>query len=42
MNGLLSASDSEGTDSEMLDRLRRETFDYFRHEVNPRNGLIRG
>ena len=25
----------------MLDRLRRETFEYFRHEVNPANGLIR-
>jgi hypothetical protein len=31
---------SEETDSEMLDHLRRQTFDYFRHEVNPRNGLI--
>lgn len=29
-----------GTDSEMLDDLRRATFDYFRHEVNPKNGLI--
>lgn len=33
-------SNSEGTDSEMLDRLRRETFNYFLHERNPRNGLI--
>jgi hypothetical protein len=24
----------------MLDRLRRETFDFFRHEFNPQNGLI--
>jgi hypothetical protein len=37
---MLPSSNTEGTDSEMLDRLRRETFDYFRHEFNPRNGLI--
>jgi hypothetical protein len=36
----LPVSSSEGTDAEMLDRLRRETFDYFRHEINPQNGLI--
>lgn len=29
-----------GTDSEMLDRLRRGTFEYFRTEVNFKNGLI--
>jgi hypothetical protein len=29
------------TDSEMLDHLRRDTFDYFRHEVNSANGLVR-
>ena len=40
MNQPLPVSNSEGTDSEMLDRLLRETFDYFRHEINPRNGLI--
>src|ERR1700722_15438019 len=40
MNQLLPVSNSEGTDSEMLDRLLRETFDYFRREINPRNGLI--
>ena len=33
-------SHPQGTDSEMLDRLRSETFDYFRHEANPANGLI--
>jgi hypothetical protein len=30
----------EETDAEMLDHLRSQTFDYFRHEINPRNGLI--
>jgi hypothetical protein len=30
----------EETDAQMLDHLRRQTFDYFRHEVNPRNGLV--
>jgi hypothetical protein len=29
-----------GTDSEMLDHLRRESFDYFRHEMDPVTGLI--
>jgi hypothetical protein len=33
-------SNPQGTDSEMLDRLRCETFHYFRQEFNPRNGLI--
>ena len=40
MNLPLGVSSPEGTDAEMLDRLRRETFDYFRHEINPQNGLI--
>ena len=40
MNKLPQVSNLEGTDSEMLDRLRRETFDYFRHEANSVNGLI--
>ena len=40
MSQLLPVSNPQGSDSEMLDDLRRETFDYFRHEVNPRNGLI--
>src|SRR5471030_1901918 len=30
----------QGTDAEMLDDLRRATFEFFRREVNPRNGLI--
>jgi hypothetical protein len=30
----------EGTDSEMLDLLRRQTFYFFRHEANPANGLL--
>ena len=33
-------SNPQGTDSEMLDGLRRATFDYFRNEVNPTTGLI--
>jgi hypothetical protein len=37
---LLPITNPEGTDWDMLDRLRRETFDYFRHEVNLANGLI--
>jgi hypothetical protein len=36
----LPNSNPQGTDSGMLDNLRRVTFDYFRNEVNPRNGLI--
>jgi hypothetical protein len=40
VNQLPPVSNSEGTDLEMLDRLQRETFDYFRHEFNPQNGLI--
>jgi len=30
----------QGTDVDMLANLQRSTFDYFRHEANPRNGLI--
>jgi hypothetical protein len=40
MSQLLPVSHPQGTDSEMLDQLRRETFNYFRHEFNPQNGLI--
>jgi hypothetical protein len=36
----LPNSNPQGTDSAMLDNLRRVTFDYFRNEINPRNGLI--
>jgi len=36
----LPASNPQGTDWAMLDNLRRVTFDYFRNEVNPGNGLI--
>ena len=40
MDQLLPILNPEGTDSEMLDRLRRQTFDYFRNEINPANGLV--
>ena len=30
-----------GTDQEMLDRLQKETFQYFLEEANPENGLVR-
>jgi hypothetical protein len=40
MDPLPLMSRPEGTDSEMLDRLRRETFEYFRNEANPANGLL--
>src|ERR1700693_3269971 len=36
----LPVSNPEGTDAEMLEDIRRATFDYFRNEVNPRTGLI--
>ena len=36
----LAAIDPQGTDAEMLDKLQRETFDYFLNEVNPVTGLI--
>jgi hypothetical protein len=32
-------SNPKSSDAEMLDLLRRETFDYFRNEVSPQNGL---
>ena len=40
MDPLPLINSPEGTDSEMLDRLRRETFEYFRNEANPANGLL--
>jgi hypothetical protein len=40
MGQLPPVTSPEGTDLEMLDRLRRETFEYFRREVNPANGLV--
>lgn len=40
MKQLLPVLNPGGTDSEMLDQLRSETFNYFRQEVNPGNGLI--
>jgi hypothetical protein len=40
MNQPLAVSNPQGTDSEMLDHLRRVTFEYFRHEFNSQNGLI--
>src|SRR5579862_797882 len=30
----------QGPDARMLDALQCATFDYFRNEINPRNGLI--
>jgi hypothetical protein len=40
MTDLSPISNPIGTDAEMLDRLRRQTFDFFRNEFNPQNGLI--
>src|ERR1700691_5473151 len=40
MDQPLPLSNPQETDSQMLGQLLRETFDYFRHEFNPRNGLI--
>ena len=40
MSQLLPVSHPQGTDSEMLDQLLRETFEFFRHEINPQNGLV--
>src|SRR6202034_3395911 len=40
MDRLPPVTSPEGTDSEMLDRLRRETFEYFRCEANSANGLV--
>ena len=39
-NQVLPNSNPQETDSEMFDKLRRATFDYFRIEVSLRNGLI--
>ena len=39
-NHALPISNPQGTDSEMLDRVRCATFEYFRNEFNPRSGLI--
>jgi hypothetical protein len=39
-NQVLQNSNPQETDSEMFDKLRRATFDYFRIEVSLRNGLI--
>src|SRR6204780_134558 len=35
----MAVSNPEGTDSEMLEGLRQETFGFFRHEVNAQTGL---
>ena len=40
MNQSLPISTPAGTDAAMFDRLLRETFDYFRNEMNPANGLL--
>jgi hypothetical protein len=40
MSQSLKDSRSAGTDSEMLDLLRRQAFDFFRQEANPANGLL--
>jgi len=39
-NQVLPNSHPQTTDSEMLDRLRKATFEYFRNEINPQNGLV--
>lgn len=36
----IPAADSQDADAKMLDKLQRETFDYFLNEVNPVTGLI--
>ncbi len=36
----LPVTDPQGTDEDMLDKLQRETFDYFLNEVNPVTGLV--
>jgi hypothetical protein len=36
----LKSSTSPDSDEEMIERLKNRTFDYFRHEWNPANGLI--
>src|ERR1700722_13312713 len=35
----LPVANPEGTDAEMLEGLRRATFEYFRNEINSRTGL---
>lgn len=37
---MLPVTDPQGTDAEMLDKLLRDTFSYFLHEVHPVTGLI--
>ncbi|CAN5387147.1 glucoamylase family protein [soil metagenome] len=39
-NEQLPVTDPQGTDEDMLDKLQRETFDYFLNEVNPVTGLV--
>ncbi len=36
----LSRTDPQASDNDMLDKLQRETFDYFLNEVNPITGLV--
>ncbi|MEP6713088.1 MAG: hypothetical protein ABJA37_11755, partial [Ferruginibacter sp.] len=36
----LPFTDPQGTDEEMLDKLQKETFDYFLNEINPITGLV--
>jgi hypothetical protein len=40
MRPQLPVSNPQGTDAEMLEGLRRATFEFFRNEVNSRTGLI--
>jgi hypothetical protein len=37
---MLPVSNPQGTDEEMLEGLRRATFEYFRNEINPQTGLV--
>lgn len=36
----MPVSNPQGTDEEMLEGLRRATFEFFRNEVNPQTGLV--
>lgn len=36
----IPVTDPQGTDADMLDKLQKETFDYFLNEVNPVTGLV--
>ena len=36
----MPVTDPQGTDKDMLEKLQRETFDYFLNEVNPVTGLV--